>query len=295
MSNIEFMKVEFLALIKANKNSYQISLKKISEWLEMPEMYENYLLIEDSRENFINCYLRNEKFPLDESENENDFTNHFIMRNQEEIDFPWFSTEGFKMFCVIFGGEKAQNIRRSFIQIKYDYLSELKQNELRLKKYNKEFENIISGIFKKIPIYIVNLDFVNKIQIDFNGDDEDGYNFENIDYEKEFNMYHHDDVYNQDADNNNNNNPVMYYCLGEFNGNQKTVTNHHKIGEIYIKDKEHLDMIIDHFGGDAVYKTQQPLVWKTTYKEILNVRTKILKNRISFFFKQEFDRILINC
>jgi hypothetical protein len=423
MNNIELIKIEFLALLKAKKKGYHISLQKASEWLEVPEIYENYRSDQNSRKNFRKRFLRSEKFLLTEAKAEDEFGNDFIMRKKGKndnnldlennldndpdndpdmkkkvkIEFPWFSTEGFKMFCMTSGGIKANYVRKYFIQIEDDYWRVLRQSkaetELEYKKLNdeidrhksilnkkdegiqraetdrdkylmenlqlkhfeyiddvlktkddilslgnyerKELEYLRKETMKKVPIYIVNTTFVNKVkkvskskvkskkvlnsdesdescgesshqndikggessfQSEIKGGDEAGDKFENIDYEKEFNEYHLNEVYNQEY---SDDDPVMYYCLGALNGKQKPVTNHHKIGEIFIKDKEHLDKINERFNNDAMdyygkfeYKTQRPLIWKTTYKEIMNTRSEVLQRRLSDILKNEKNLIM---
>lgn len=126
---IESIRVEFLGLVRKNNSGYFISLQKVYEYLENPEVAEKYLLEESSRRNFRKRFLRNEKYLLSEAQNEDDLGKEYIMRKIDNISFPWFSTEGFKLFCMVSNETKSHFVRKYFIQIERDYLRALEQSD----------------------------------------------------------------------------------------------------------------------------------------------------------------------
>lgn len=176
------IKLEFLTLVKTNRKGYFISLKKTFHWLDLNEKYEQYLSDTMARKNFKRRFLKNKKFLLDEAKNERDLECDFIMRkNENNISFPWFSDDGFKIFCMIVNEPKSYYVRKYFIQIEKDYWRVLNQNyeetqkelillEEQMKKKNNEFllldeaynklkdENLeqfyhIANISSKMPYY----------------------------------------------------------------------------------------------------------------------------------------------
>lgn len=131
---INLIKVEFLSLIKLNQNGYFISLEKTYNWLENNNVYNDYAISESSRRNFKKRYLRNDKFLLDEAESETDFYKDYVMiKNKNNIAFPWFSIEGFKTFCMVANEPKSVFVRKYFIQVEKDYMRVLEQSAIETK------------------------------------------------------------------------------------------------------------------------------------------------------------------
>lgn len=150
---IDSIRIEFLSLIKMSENGYFISLEKTYTWLENKEVYDNYAQSENFRRNFKKRFLRSDKFLLIEADNELDLDKDFLMiKNDNNISFPWFSIEGFKIFCMVVTEPKASFVRKYFIQIEKDYMRVLeqttKQNEQELNKLNMDISNSKSSLLR---------------------------------------------------------------------------------------------------------------------------------------------------
>jgi cell division septum initiation protein DivIVA len=145
-AEIEKIRLEFLGLIEENNIGYFISLERVYNWLENPDVYTKYNNDSKFRENFNARYLRGEEYMLEKASNENDLTKDYIMRKNGNKSFPWFSTEGFKTFCMTLKKEKkSYYVRRYFIQIEKDYLRVLKQSS---EETQKELDKLKEDIKK---------------------------------------------------------------------------------------------------------------------------------------------------
>lgn len=155
MNNVQIIngiKLDFLSLLRDNKSGYFITLEKLYTWLEMPQVYANYISDGNYRRNFRKRYLRCDKLLLDESVCETDLEQDFIMRKENGINMPWFSNEGFKTFCMVVNEPKSNYVRKYFIQIEKDYMRVLKQTaEITAKELqilNTDLANAKSSIIK---------------------------------------------------------------------------------------------------------------------------------------------------
>lgn len=135
---IKKIKLEFLNLLEKDIKGYYIPLEKVYTWLDNIKIYNNYANNEDFRENFRKRILRNKTYMLGESKNENDKDKDFIMRKINNISFPYFSTVGFKTFCMMVKETKSYYVRKYFIQVEEDYLRVLKQPKEETDKERKK-------------------------------------------------------------------------------------------------------------------------------------------------------------
>lgn len=129
---IDQIKTDFIFLIQNQKDfeGYPIAFENTCNWLDCPEIYKNYITDTKFREKFNARYLRNDQFQLEESKDTNDTGKDFIMLKnvKSKMNLPWFSVDGFKIFCMIMKTEKSFLVRKYFIQIEKDYWRVLNQD-----------------------------------------------------------------------------------------------------------------------------------------------------------------------
>jgi len=135
---LEEIRIEFFKLAETQINGYYISLIKTYEWLCLN-------LTDDTKKKIFQRILRSDDYSFIEAKDENDTTGHFIVRKDGEKTLPWFSTEGFKMFCLISKSPKSKYILSHFIQCEKDYLRVLRQTEIENKT---EINNLKEKIIK---------------------------------------------------------------------------------------------------------------------------------------------------
>ena len=167
MSNVETkkiindIKIEFLSLLDKNMIGYFISLEQVYNWLENPEVYVRYSTDDMFRRNFRRRFLRSDKVMLDEAKNESNLDDDFIMRKNKNIEYPWFSVDGFKTFCIAVDEDKSRYVRKYFIQIEKDYLRVLRQSKEENEKENKELKDKIAKLDSRL---MDNIDRANKYE-----------------------------------------------------------------------------------------------------------------------------------
>lgn len=165
---INDIKVEFLSLINKKNNGYIISLENVYTWLENPDVYTKYKNDDMFRRDFRRRYLRDEKIMMYESNNESDLDHDYIMRKTNNIKFPWFSVEGFKMFCLAVNENKARYVRKYFIEIEKDYLRVINQtdaeNKKELKELTTKMNNFESNLLKTKSDLNQTIELANKYE-----------------------------------------------------------------------------------------------------------------------------------
>lgn len=57
-----------------------------------------------------------------------------MVKNENNISFPWFSADGFKAICLILKSKKSSKVRKYFIQVEKKYWNALHQSEEENKK-----------------------------------------------------------------------------------------------------------------------------------------------------------------
>lgn len=57
-----------------------------------------------------------------------------MIKNENNISFPWFSADGFKAICLILKSKKSSKVRKYFIQVEKKYWKALHQSEEENKK-----------------------------------------------------------------------------------------------------------------------------------------------------------------
>jgi phage anti-repressor protein len=151
---IKDIEIEFLSLLKSNLGKYNISLKNVYEWLEMPELYSSYKTDKSVRTVFRRGVLSGENYILDEADNENDLGKGFIIRKGEKgINYPWFSVDGFKTFVMTLKrNKKAYLVRKYFLEVERNYWDALnrseKENKAKLKKLNSDIDRFVTRLDK---------------------------------------------------------------------------------------------------------------------------------------------------
>jgi hypothetical protein len=375
----EKIRIEFLTLVKENKIGYYISLKTIYDWLGNPEFYTKYDTNKIVRDNFSRKYIKSTKIKLDKAEDETDLKSDFIMRkNDKNISYPWFSSTGFKIFCMIVDEKKSYYIHRYFIMVESDYYRVLsqtnKENVNELKKLNNNIEQLektnqkIGNKFKKeeeqhfilkcnidkyrqiddalknrkdfdyygdseyrelqyfrelhckkVPIFVVNPDYVNDIKkksitkkekifeefgFDMSSDEDekeikvistktkiiyDDRNNMLLKYEKLFDEY---DIFDFDYEHN-----PLYFYIGTLNVIDKPKDNFKKITDLYFKDKKHLDDLKFIFDTNELYydkflyKTQHKSIYQTTFTKIKHIRDTLIQNRLRDVLNKKYPAI----
>jgi hypothetical protein len=141
------IKAEFLGLVKQNLNGYVFSLKTICDWVEMNDLYEQFIEDEDFRKDFYKEKLADLIYNHRDDEDEGDYTIDKI----NGISMPFFSTEGFKAFCIIQSTDKAILVQHYFIHIEACYHTVLQQSDeetkLELAELNREITKLESSSF----------------------------------------------------------------------------------------------------------------------------------------------------
>ncbi len=142
---LDEIRTYFFKLSKNNRTGFHISLYKAYEWLELD-------LTEDIKQKLLKRYLRSEDYAFIEAKSEEDANTHFIIRKDGKKHIPWFSSEGFKMLCLISKSVKSKYIIAHFIQCEKDYLRALKQtkeeNEAELQILREKVNNFDSRLVK---------------------------------------------------------------------------------------------------------------------------------------------------
>jgi hypothetical protein len=144
---LDKIETEFMLLIQENKDGYYISLENVYNWLEAPEQYKEYCEKVGARRNFRARLLRNGSAALNENNIEDDFIQDFIMRKDDnKIEFPWFSTNGFQAFCMMQNTPKAYLVRTYFIRLQQKYINALSQtsekNAAALAKHKEDMDKL---------------------------------------------------------------------------------------------------------------------------------------------------------
>lgn len=146
------IKYEFLNMASQNHTGYNISLDIACKWLnvECDGMF---------RKNIKRRILNNSQYNFNEAENENDENSEYIIKKDSRKEIPYFSNDGFKMFCLIMNkSSKAQLVRKYFIKIEKEYVSMLKMSIAEYQEYKDEVNKNIEAYKKE------NGDFVQRIK-----------------------------------------------------------------------------------------------------------------------------------
>lgn len=138
------IRLEYLAMTKAKRKGFFISLPKALWWLRYEYKNTKYF-----RDNFKRFCLNSENNWFIEAKNEEDYSADYIYRNNTEgdvrIKLPWFSDEGFKILCMVHKSEKAKLVRQHFLDIEKEYVEMLEMDiadlEAHCKKVLTELED----------------------------------------------------------------------------------------------------------------------------------------------------------
>jgi hypothetical protein len=125
INNLDAIKAEFTILFKDNKIGYYISLEHIYRWLEMPNKYKEYCENPNARNQFKTKFLINTM--LSESRPGFETCADYIMHIDNNIEFPWFSIDGFHAFSAIQNSKRARDIYSIFSYVKEKYYQDLHQ------------------------------------------------------------------------------------------------------------------------------------------------------------------------
>lgn len=149
MNEINKIEEEFLNLVKDSKNSYFITFKILCQWLNKIDLYINYEIDKQARKDFNRRYLRVKKYSLIEVKNSKDVGDFIMVKNENDISFPWFSADGFKMMCMILKSEQSFLVMRYFIRLEKKYWNALhktkEENSKEIKKINSSNASIMDA------------------------------------------------------------------------------------------------------------------------------------------------------
>lgn len=118
-------------LSELDSSGYDISLEKACYILNKNDTYEKYMSDSDFRGNFNTRYLRNKKFFMKETKDENNLECDFIMKKDKNISYPWFTLNGFKNFCAMFRCEESNIVKNYYEKLEY-------QNKIDQTSFKKE-------------------------------------------------------------------------------------------------------------------------------------------------------------
>jgi hypothetical protein len=126
---IDDIKLEFLNLVRDGHTGYNISLERACEWLGIN-------CDDQFRRDLKRRYLNKSEYCFNEAENENDENAEYIIKEQGKKKVPYFSNDGFKMFCLIMNkSPKSHLVRKYFIRIEKEYVKMLKMTSEEFEKY----------------------------------------------------------------------------------------------------------------------------------------------------------------
>jgi hypothetical protein len=147
----EEIRVDFIrGLVRSNVSGYYISLEMISGWFSEQAQYDRYIIDPVFRNHFKAKILRNSAYELGEAEMESDLYQDFIIRKGvNNIGFPWFSTDGFKHFCMLKNTKKSKYIYKYYKWVERDYYKKAIQYY--------EDENNVDGLIEKIERLTIRL------------------------------------------------------------------------------------------------------------------------------------------
>lgn len=134
LTEIEKIEAEYLTLVRDNKTGYFIPLKNTCNWLERMDLYNKYESNTQARKDFNRHYLRDPEYELVEAQKPEDEGDFIMIKNENNISFPWFSADGFKAICLILKSKKSSKVRKYFIQVEKKYWKALHQSEEENKK-----------------------------------------------------------------------------------------------------------------------------------------------------------------
>ena len=143
---IDSIRADFLTLVHDKREGYFISLENVYVWLKVPNKFNDYVSNVNIRKHFIARTLKNSKFALRQSTDENDLDKHYIMRKGDrQMLFPWFSNKGFKMYCMICGEDRSYFVCNYFLELEEDYVRVLDQTTEENAAEKKKMHEIIKN------------------------------------------------------------------------------------------------------------------------------------------------------
>jgi hypothetical protein len=150
----EEIRVDFIrGLVQSNASGYHISLETIYGWFGESDRYAKYINNLEYRKDFKNRILRNPAYILNENKTEITESQDFIMRKgTNKVEIPWFSTDGFKHFCMLKNTKKSRYI--------YDYYRWIEKEYYRkATEYYEEnnSDNVIIELVEKVNRFTLKL------------------------------------------------------------------------------------------------------------------------------------------
>jgi hypothetical protein len=124
-----------------NQEGYHISFERACSVLNASDTYNKFYNPGCFRASFKARVLRKSTYLLDEAENELDLDQDLIMRvgRTHSAEFPWFSTNGFKRFCLAFNTQRSKYVYEYFTHVEALYYESIKQakeeNKIKFDKF----------------------------------------------------------------------------------------------------------------------------------------------------------------
>jgi hypothetical protein len=137
------IEADILRLIQEQSDTYYLSLKDISNWLFIQNDYQEYYSNEQYRIEFYRKLTQEGSIHLEEDDPESTDTQDFIMINNNDIEYPWFSDHGFKTFCLMHSTLSSKIVLKCFIRAEERYM-------YNLKKTIRDTENKITELVNDI-------------------------------------------------------------------------------------------------------------------------------------------------
>jgi hypothetical protein len=128
--NIEKMKIEIKCLLSLEaSNHFPFSLERIYMWLDEIEEYKKYSNNDIYRKYFYDNILNNSHYLLEESTSQDDISKDFIMStNTLGIEYPYFTSCGFKAFCIVLDSNKSKYLLKYYNQVECAYYKNIKSS-----------------------------------------------------------------------------------------------------------------------------------------------------------------------
>ena len=142
----------FIRLMVEKKDFYYISLVNVFSWFGEPYSFREYITNTEYKREFDAKYLGDNN--LMEAGSNGDFEADYILRTLYNVSFPWFSSNGFKSLCVMFGTSKTQYIKNVFNLVENTYLHVIANDDsdMSIEMGSNHLMNRIKGLFIRTMI-----------------------------------------------------------------------------------------------------------------------------------------------
>jgi hypothetical protein len=158
LEEMMIIKTQFLSMLDKPHDSYDISIYDAIKWLELDQntKHDTKYIVRNIKLRILN----DEKFNFSESKN-GEYNYDYIIIKESRFRTPYFSSRGFKKFCLLQKTPKGHLVREYFIQIELDYMTALKNSKKENEQILYELKNRIRELHDKHDAHNNSLIIVN--------------------------------------------------------------------------------------------------------------------------------------